>query len=219
MSETKEVKFKRTKKVKPSSNKKKLSKSAIILIVAAVIILIPCLVFAGILGISALQTGTPREGSRFKDDLVNKISNDDVKELKSSLSSMSNVESVEVKVSEGQLKIYIDTNDSIDETTFDKIVSDTYSKVISRLPISTYFTKTDTAKMYDLQINVYTTIEDKEGRQYKLLHKNSAEETYMIDDLVHPKDKKLVDELEGNIPVDTEGAEEVTDSMEKAEEE
>lgn len=217
MSETKEVKFQRKKKT--STKTKKLSKSAIILIIAGVIILIPCLVFVGILGISALQTGTPREGSRFKDDLVVEISENDVKELETSLNSIAYIETVEAKVSEGQLKVYIDTKDSIDDAAFDKVVSDAYNKVISRFPISTYFKQTDSARMYDLQINVYTSIEDKEGRKYKLLHKNSAEDNFMIDDLATPKDKKLVDELEGKVSSD-----EVTDDVdiediEKVEEE
>ena len=45
--------------------KKKLSRSAIVLIVGLIIIAIPICIFVGILGISAMQTGTPREGSRF----------------------------------------------------------------------------------------------------------------------------------------------------------
>lgn len=191
MEETKEVIVKK---------KKKLSKSGIVLIVGIAIIAIPCLVFVGILGISALQTGSPREGNRFKNDLVNEITKNDVSNIESDLNGLSNVESVLVKVSEGQLKIYIDTNDSVSVEQFDEIVSKAYEKVISRLPISTYFTKTDTVKNYDLQINVYTTAEDSVNRQYKLLHKNAAEEAYQIDDLVHPKDQALADELLGKKP-------------------
>lgn len=191
MEETKEVIVKK---------KKKLSKSGIVLIVGIAIIAIPCLVFVGILGISALQTGSPREGNRFKNDLVNEITKNDVSNIESDLNGLSNVESVLVKISEGQLKIYIDTNDSVSVEQFDEIVSKAYEKVISRLPISTYFTKTDTVKNYDLQINVYTTAEDSVNRQYKLLHKNAAEETYQIDDLVHPKDQALADELLGKKP-------------------
>lgn len=215
MSETKEVKFQKKK----NTNKKKLSKSTIILIIAGIIIIIPCLVFAGILGISALQTGTPREGNRFKDDLINEISENDVNELISSLNGLSNVESVDGKVSEGQLKIYIDTKDSLEETDFDKVVSDAYGKVISKFPVSSYFTKTDSAKMYDLQINVYTTAENKDGRLYKLLHKNSAEDNFMIDNLAKPKDQKLVDELEGNVSTSEEIGNEAISDIEKAEEE
>ncbi|MBR3005371.1 MAG: hypothetical protein IKH68_01815, partial [Erysipelotrichaceae bacterium] len=46
-----------------------------------------------------------------------------------------------------------------------------------------------------------------DGRQYKLLHKNSAEETYGIDDLAHPKDPALAAELEGLTPSEGETTE------------
>lgn len=199
MEETKEVKVKK---------KKKLSKSGLIIIIGIVIIEIPCIVFASILGISALQTSTPRDGSRFKDDLVNKITNDDCKAIETSLKTIGNVETVEVVLSEGQFKVFIDTNDTLTEAQVDAIVSDAYNKVIAKLPIATYFTRTSSAKMYDLQINVYTSAEQSAIRQYKLLHKNAAEETFQIDDLAHPKDQKLVDELEGRIPAEDDIAEE-----------
>lgn len=193
MDETKEVKIKK---------KKKLSKSGLIVVIGIVIILIPCLVFAAILGISALQTGSPRNGSRFKDDLVNEITKADCTSIQSDLSSISGVETVEVEVSEGQLKVFIDADDTLSESQVDAIVTDAYNKVISKLPIATYFTRTDSAKMYDLQINVYTTVEASSTRQYKLLHKNAAEETFQIDDLAHPKDAQLVKELEGGVTSD-----------------
>lgn len=203
--------IKKEEVVKTKKEKKKLSKSAIILIVGLIIIAIPCLIFAGILGISALQTGSPREGSRFDNDLVNEITDEDVSSLQSTLSSISGAENVEVKLSQGQLKVYIDLNDTANEDTVDSVISDAYNKVIAKLPINTYFTKTDSAKMYDLQINVYTTIEQSANRQYKLLHKNSAEEKFSIDDMAHPKDAKLVQELEnGKAPVDEE-TEEITE--------
>jgi len=203
MEETKEVKIKRNKK---------LSKSGLIVIIGIIIIAIPCLVFVGILGISALQTGSPREGDRFDDDLVNEISKSDCDDLQSELTSISGVEEVTVKVSEGQLKVFIDVSDSYTSEQVDQVISSAYSKVTSKLPIATYFTKTDSAKMYDLQINVYTTVEQSASRQYKLLHKNAAEETFQIDDLAHPKDEALVAELNGEV------SEEASEEQEQAEE-
>lgn len=188
--------------LKIKKEKKKLSKSAIILIVGIVIIAIPVLVFAGILGISALQTGSPRNGSRFDNDLVNEITSDNVNKIKSDLSSISNTETIEVTLSEGQLKIFIDTVDTLSEEDVDKIVNDAFSKVTSTLPLSTYFTANESSKMYDLQINVYTSAEaspiaSNNHRQYKLLHKNSAEDNYQIDNLAIPKNESIARELEG----------------------
>ena len=196
---------KKEKKTKEKKEKKKLSRSAIVLIVGLIIIAIPVCIFVGILGISAMQTGSPREGSRFDGDLNPTISNDNVTSLQNKLSAISSVEKVEVVLSEGQLRIFIDTADSLGEEQVDAILTSAYSTVNAELPISTYFTATESKKMYDLQINVYTTAEASEigaanSRQYKLLHKNSKEETYGIDDLAHPKDPALAAELEGIVP-------------------
>ena len=202
MSEIKKEKKVKEKKIRV---KKKLSRSAIVLITGLIIIAIPVLIFLGILGISAMQTGTPREGSRFEGDLEPAISQEHVDSLKSELAGLGSIDSVEVICSEGQLKIYIDTNDNLTEAQVDSIITNAYTKVNSKLPISTYFTATSGKKMYDLQINVYTSptasaIGDENGRQYKLLHKNSTEEAYGIDDMAHPKDPALAAELEGLTP-------------------
>jgi len=203
--------------------KKKLSTAALVLIIGIVIIAIPCLVFAGILGISALQTGSPRQGSRFDNDLTVQITDADVATIKSDLEAIGNVETVEVSCGQGQLKVFIDTNDNLTEADVDNIMTEAYNKVTSKLPIGTYFTKTDSAKMYDLQINVYTTAEASEigatnPRQYKLLHKNSAEEAYQIDNLAQPKNEDIARELEFGDDEETE-VDDTTETTEQTTEE
>ena len=210
------TKEKKTKEKKEKKEKKKLSRSAIVLIVGLIIIAIPVCIFLAILGISALQTGTPREGSRFNGDLDPAITAENVSNLKNKLSQISGVEEVEVVLSEGQLRIFIDTNDNLDESQIDTILTNAYNTVNGEVPISRYFTATESKKMYDLQINVYTTAEASEigssnSRQYKLLHKNSMEATYGIDDLAHPKDPSLAAELEGLTDVEPEATEEVAE--------
>lgn len=195
---------------KQPRKRKKLSKSALVLIIGLFIIAIPIIIFLAILGISALQTGTPREGSRFDNDLDPAITSGDVEFLQDDISTISSIENVEVILSQGQLKVYIDTNDNLTEEQVDSIVTNAYNKVNSKLPINTYFTATDSRKMYDLQINVYTVAEAspigaENSRQYKLLHKNSTESQYSIDDLAHPKDPNLAAELEGLVPKAEEG--------------
>ncbi|MBP5279373.1 MAG: hypothetical protein J6Z03_02720 [Erysipelotrichaceae bacterium] len=190
------------KKEKKPKQRKKLSRSAIVLIVGLIIIAIPIIIFLSILGISALHTGTPRDGSRFEGDLDPAITEENVAAVKADLETLGSIDSVEVICSEGQLKIYIDTNDNLSEAQVDTILTNAYSKVNSKLPVSTYFTSNNSKKMYDLQINVYTSPEaspigSANPRQYKLLHKNSYEETYQIDNLAQPKDPALAAELEG----------------------
>lgn len=195
--------IKETKKAK-----KKMSKSAIVLMVGLIIIAIPCIVFGLMLLIPALQTGTPRDGNRFANDLNPVISTDATNSLKSELSAMSDVENVDVILMEGQLRVYIDVKDSLSSADVDRVLNDAYNKVNSKLPVSTYFTRNANEKMYDLNINVYTTMDDTPSREWKLLHKNSAEDQYGIDDVAHPKDEKLVAELHGEtVSSDTDDAE------------
>ena len=201
MSEVNQTKVKR--------QKKRLSKSALVLIIGILIIAIPIAIFLAILGISALQTGSPRLGSRFNNDLNPEISNSQVEALTSELKAMSSVEEVEVILAQGQLRIFVDTDDNMSDEQFDSLVTSVYSKVNSSLPIDTYFTATDTEKMYDLAINVYTKaqasdLDSDSSRKYKLLHKNSKEDTYQIDDLAHPKNPELAAQLQGNNEIETE---------------
>lgn len=195
--------------------KKRLSRSALILIIGSIIIAIPVIAFLTILGISALQTGSPREGSRFDADLDPAITSEAVSALKADLETIGSFDNVEVILSEGQLRIFIDTRDGLSEDEVDSIITSAYNKVNNALPINTYFTATDSRRMYDLQINVYTTAEASpigatDSRQYKLLHKNSMEATYSIDDMAHPKDPALAAELEGLTPEAGEVPEEET---------
>ena len=196
-------------KTKVTRQKKRLSKSALVLIIGILIIAIPIAIFLAILGISALQTGSPRLGSRFNNDLNPEISNSQVEALTSELKAMSSVEEVEVILAQGQLRIFVDTDDNMSDEQFDSLLTSVYSKVNSSLPIDTYFTATDTEKMYDLAINVYTKAQASDldadsSRKYKLLHKNSKEDTYQIDDLANPKNPELAAQLQGNNEINTE---------------
>lgn len=184
-------------KKETKKEKKKMSTSALVLMVGLIIIAIPCIVFGLMLLIPAMQTGTPRDGNRFANDLSVTISKDQVSSLKTELQSISDVENVDVICMEGQLRIYIDVKDSLDSAGVDRVLNDAYNKVNTKLPVSKYFTMTSNEKMYDLNINVFTTSENTANREWKLLHKNSAEEQYGIDDVAHPKDPKLVAELHG----------------------
>ena len=207
----------KTEKVKKP--KKRLSKSALVLIIGLIIIAVPVITFLAILGISALQTGTPRDGSRFDNDLNPAITKDQISSLQNDLNTLGSIENVEVKVSEGQLKIFIDTDDNLSEEQIDSMLVNAYNKVNSALPINTYFTSTSSSKMYDLQINIYTSAEASEigstnSRQYKVLHKNSTESQYGIDDMAHPKNPTLAAELEGLTQSDTQESEDTQTSEE-----
>lgn len=182
--------------IKEKKVKRKLSKPAIILIVGLIVIAIPCIVFASILLVAQLQKNTPRLGDRFNNDLDPAITQEDVAGIQSAMEAIKDVEGVEVSLAQGQLKVFIDTVDTLESTDIDAIIERAYSIVDSKTPISKYFTSTDSQKMYDLQINVYNVTDaEAENREYKLLHKNAAEKSFAVDDLVHPIDANLASEL------------------------
>ena len=66
------------------------------------------------------------------------------------------------------------------------------------MPVSTYFTATDSKKMYDLSINVYNYVkEDDDNMIYYILTKNSKMSDYSIQCVSEPVDEELAKDLRG----------------------
>lgn len=198
---------KKTKTVKPVSNgstkqKKKMSKGGIVLLVGIIVILIPVLIFGGILLSAALETGKPVVGSRFTNDLQPSISDSATSSLETTIKSISGVEDCEIVLKSAQYRINVDTSDSLSENQVEELAVDVYNAVNSALPVSTYFTATDSMKMYDLAINVYTKLE--EPHIYYLLTKNSNMDAYSIQCVSEAVDEDLAAELRGeNVNTDS----------------
>lgn len=189
--------------------KKKMSKSAIVLIVGLVIIAIPCIVFLVIILSATFKTGTPISGDRFKNDLVNEISKSQISDIEDDLEKISNVEDVDSDYPEtGRLVIYVDVKDTCTAEETQKIAEEAYETVIKTLPVQTYFTATDSAKMYDLTINVYTTIEDSANRTFIIVTKNSKTELPSFQNVAIPLDENLAKELRGEIAEEPQNNEE-----------
>ena len=182
-------------KQKQIKKKKKLSKGGIVLLVGAIIILIPCLIFGGILLSAALETGKPVVGNRFNNDLNPSISSSATKSLESSIKALSGVEKCSIELTSAQYRVNVDTVDSLSDSEIQSLVVEVYNLVNQELPISTYFTATDSEKMYDLSINVYNTTSD--GNIYYILTKNSKMTAYSIQCVSSPVDEDLAKDLRG----------------------
>lgn len=177
---------------------KKLSKSAMILIIGICIIVIPLTIYGGILISAAMQTGTPIFGDRYKGDLEPAITDEDLSAVETTISSISGVEKVDAVLTSGQLRINVDTNDSLTDEEIEKMVDDVYEKVSSKLSINTYFTSTKDKKMYDLAINVYNKIDaEDESMIYYVLTKNAMMEEPEIQCVSVALDEDLAAELRG----------------------
>ncbi|MDO5438974.1 MAG: hypothetical protein Q4F09_02945 [Erysipelotrichaceae bacterium] len=174
-----------------TTKKRKLSKAAIILILGLLIILIPLGVFGSVLLHSWITNNNPVVGDRFANDLDPAITDDNMKTIKSQISSISGVEKVEIVMTTSQMRVNIDTADNLSQEQIANIAQDAYQKVNGVTPIATYFTSTNEKKMYDLAINVYNYIkENDETMIYVLLTKNSKmqkPETQVVSEPVNPE--------------------------------
>ena len=186
------------KKVNTVNKKKKMSKGGIVLLVGIIVILIPCLIFGGILISAALKTGKPVVGSRFDNDLEPSITNSDTKTIESNIKTLSGVENCTIELKSAQYRVNVDVDDSLSDKEIESLIVDVYNEVNKTLSISTYFTATDSKKMYDLAINVYNFIdEDSDSMIYYLLTKNSKMDTYSLQCVSRAVDEDLAKDLRG----------------------
>ena len=183
---------------KTVKTKKKMSKGGIVLLVSSLIILVPCLIFGGILLKSALETGKPVVGSRFDNDLEPAITSSNTSSLTTTIKAISGVEDCEIVLTSAQYRVNVNAQDSLSSLEIEALAKKVYDAVNNELPISTYFTATDSKKMYDLSINVYNYVkEDDDNMIYYILTKNSKMSEYSIQCVSEPVDEELAEELRG----------------------
>ena len=170
--------------------------------VTIIIIAIPCLILMYIFIGSRESSSTPVEGTRFKNALDPKITEEDLKALESSL-KFDNAEAIEINLKSATLRININAKDDLSQKAIKKLITDTYKKVDEKLPVKTYFTNKENGdnvvKMYDLEISAYNYIpekeEDKKGQIHLSRVKNSSAEKPVDDVLSSPKDKQSAEEI------------------------
>lgn len=183
------------KKEKQVKGKKKLSKGALVLIISLIIILIPCLIFGGILISAALESGKPVDGNRFKGDLNPAITSSNTSSIKNSIEALSGVEKCDIELTSAQYRVNVDTVDALTDKQIEDLCVDIYNIVNKELPMATYFTASSSEKMYDLAVNVYNKIDD--DNIYYILTKNSKMDTYSIQCVSSAVDEELASDLRG----------------------
>ena len=183
------------KKEKQVKGKKKLSKGALVLIISLIIILIPCLIFGGILISAALESGKPVDGNRFKGDLNPAITSSNTSSIKNSIEALSGVEKCDIELTSAQYRLNVDTVDTLTDKQIEYLCVDIYNIVNKELPMATYFTASSSEKMYDLAVNVYNKIDD--DNIYYILTKNSKMDTYSVQCVSSAVDEELASDLRG----------------------
>lgn len=211
MSEKRVSKAKKQNSKPKTTSKKGISKTAKILIVGILILCLPILVFGGVLLSAYLANRNPVVGSRFAGDLDPQISESQMETIKTNIEAFSEVESCDVRLTTSQLRINIDTNNTITVEAIEELAKKAYDNVNSVCKVSEYFTSTSEKKMYDLSISLFNFVDrENESMIYYLVTKNSNMTTPSYQLVSEPLDEELAKELRGELEVEeTPGGENV----------
>lgn len=183
-------------------------KPRVVLWLGILILFIPCVILAAVLWNSLEDPTQPVEGNRFVDELNPAITDEQLDSIAAAMEKYEYLESVEVNCISATVRVLLNTTDDISEGDLNWMINDAYTTIDSILPISTYFTNTDTTKMYDLEIHTYNVV-SKENQIYYVLTKTGGAETYIIDVLSSPKNQSISDSILN--PQPEEPTEEVTE--------
>ena len=182
---------------------------------------IPVLILVVILLQSSLQTGKVIKGNRFNNDLNPEISKSVLETLENELMALDGHVVSEVNLEAATLMINVEVDASYDQEAFVETASKIYTLVEEALPISTYFTSSDSMKMYDLQIDVYNRNSDDSINLHTILTKNANMLSYQIQDVSTALNPTLAEELRAAVEAKNNPVEESsvpTESTESSEE-
>ena len=170
-----------------------------LVVLTAIIILIPCVIVGFVLLTSMGNQNQPVEGNRFsKTDLQPEISKSQLSQLEQDLTAVSGIEEVTVNLKSATLRIQLNLVDSATEQDAQAAVEQGFKIVTQLLPVDEYFTNTDDAKMYDLEIDGFNFIVEEgqshSGFAYVKLTKTGAG-SKVIDVMSSPKNPELADQV------------------------
>ena len=185
---------------KQGTRKKTVVKQGHKLVVfTAVLILIPCAIVGLVLLTSIGGQNKPVVGERFsKHDLQPEIEKSQLRQLEQDLTAIEGLEEVQVNLKSATLRIQLNLNDAANEAQAKGAVEKGFEIVTKLLPVDEYFTNTDDAKMYDLEIDGFNFIvqegQSQDGFAYVKLTKTGSSAT-VIDVMSSPKNAELVKEI------------------------
>lgn len=175
-------------------------KPRVVLWLGILILFIPCVILCAVLWSSLEDPNQPVEGSRFQDELNPAITQEQLDSIVASMNQYQYIESVEVNCISATVRVLLNTTDTIDEGDLSWMIHDAYAVIDSILPIQTYFTNTETTKMYDLEIHTYN-VTSGENKIYYVLTKTGGAQAYGVDVLSSPKNPTVSDSILNPQPV------------------
>lgn len=172
-------KVKKPQKIKDTTKPKKQKQGHKIVWLTLIVIAIPCVIIGYVLFTSMGTQNKPVVGSRFgKDDLNPKITKANIKDIDAQLRTIEWVDDVSVNLKSATLRILIDIADNSDAEFAQTVIDQATAIVYGICPMETYFTNTETGKMYDVEINVYNfQVDDMhttDGQTYLMYTKTGA---------------------------------------------
>lgn len=176
---------------------KKLYKGDKILWAGLIFFSIPVLVLIVILIQSSLGTGKVIDGSRFKNDLSPEITQALIQETQTKLESLDKVNTVSLNLKAATLMIEVKLDSTLKNEDFVKKATEIVNTIDVNLPINTYFTSTDTMKMYDLQVDLYNTVSETDStvQFHTILIKNGNMLEWSIQDVSTALNEELAQQL------------------------
>ncbi len=177
--------------------------------ITLVIIAIPCIIVLFVVLRSMSSQNSPVVGNRFSDDDLNPaITEENITNVQTRVGQISGVEEATVDLKSATLRVHLNMDDNATQDEIQAAVDTAYDEINELLPITTYFTNTDDAKMYDLEIDGYNYLVDEESDSQiyiKITKTGAGEKT--TDVLSTAKDADLVYRLYNNVD-DTESSDE-----------
>lgn len=164
-----------------------------------IVLAIPAIILGSIIMSASNAQGKPVVGSRYgKDDLKPAIEQKQLDQLSEMLKTIGGVEAVEVNLKAATLRVSIDVSDDAGNDGVNAVADQAYNVVAQLLPIETYFTDSDTGKMYDLEVGVYNFLVDDNHPAdqfiYEKITKTGAGQR-VVDVFTTPDDADLVNQI------------------------
>lgn len=187
----------KVKKEKKPKKQRKMDASAWIIIIGLILIAIPCIAFAYTLLSASAATGTVISGDRFTNDLDPAITEEQMTAVDSAVESIEGVESAEVILKSGTVRVYLNTIDEMTPEVAEDLANQAYEKLTQECDPAIYFTKSASKKMYDIEVHAYNLDENRDSDTfvYVIVSKSSSMEAPIARLVSEPLDPELAAQL------------------------
>ncbi|MCI5723576.1 MAG: hypothetical protein MR283_06165 [Erysipelotrichaceae bacterium] len=148
-----------------NNNRRKFTTLHIVFTVCFILIFVPAIYFGWMLVSTYLDSHSPVLGNRYENDLNPAITKDQLTQVDNAVSQIEGVDSHEVHLATGTLRVYIDVADDATPETVQAISDSAYQAVVGVLDPAVYFSQANGMKMYDLEIHT-SNIPDGRDAEY-----------------------------------------------------